>query len=194
MTYCPIDLTTRAIIGAPGPLPPELVGLADTALADLSWVGEPLSETYAGTGFWPVERRTPAFDPATHRLSDETDAQPDAERPVVIATPKVVALTPEELTAVAEALIAAVGAAVQAHLDATARQRRYDGILSACTYATSAVPKFAAEGQAAVAWRDAVWARCDELLAEVQSGTRDPLTPAEVVAELPPLVWPDTPA
>ena len=54
MTYCKIDLTTRAILGGPGPLPSELVGLDDAALSDLSWVGYPLSETCAGIGFWPV--------------------------------------------------------------------------------------------------------------------------------------------
>ncbi|MBP2315298.1 hypothetical protein [Azospirillum soli] len=114
-------------------------------------------------------------------------------------------LTPEQVTdlnaniaakerAAAEALIAAIGTAVQAHLDAEARTRRYDGILSACTYATSTVPTFQAEGQACVAWRDAVWAKCHELLAEVQSGKRAPLTPAEVVALLPAPEWPNTPS
>ena len=36
-------------------------------------------------------------------------------------------------------------ARIQARLDDWARTRGYDGILSACTYATSAVAKFAAE-------------------------------------------------
>ena len=112
-------------------------------------------------------------------------------------------LTPEQLSdlnariaaedrAAVEALVAAVGTAVQAHLDAEARTRRYDGILSACTYATSTVPSFRVEGETCVAWRDAVWAKCHELLAEVQSGKRKPLTPAEVVALLPAPEWPNT--
>jgi hypothetical protein len=80
--------------------------------------------------------------------------------------------------------------AVQAHLDAEARTRNYDGILSACTYATSTVPKFKAEGQACVDWRDAVWSQCYTLLAQVQSGATPPPTVEALVASLPPMAWP----
>ena len=55
---------------------------------------------------------------------------------------------------ITEAIVAYV-AAVQVRLDDFARTRNYDGILSAATYATSTVSKFAAEGQCAVALRDA---------------------------------------
>ncbi len=81
--------------------------------------------------------------------------------------------------------------AVQAQLDAFARTRNYDGILSACTYATSSIPKFAAEGQYAVDIRDAVWATLYTLMAEVEAETRTmPDTVAEVVALLPTPTWP----
>lgn len=79
---------------------------------------------------------------------------------------------------------------VQGHLDGKARKRNYDGILSACTYATSTVPKFAAEGQACVAWRDQVWSACYHILDEVQSGARSAPSIAELLAELPEMVWP----
>jgi len=82
-------------------------------------------------------------------------------------------------------------AAVQRHLDATARKRLYDGILSLCSYATSTDPKFGAEGQAGVAWRDAVWSACYAIMAEVQAGTRPIPTEAELLAELPAFTWPD---
>ena len=79
--------------------------------------------------------------------------------------------------------------AVQAHLDKTAQERRYDNILSLCTYATSPNPKFAAEGQAGVAWRDAVWTKCYAVLADVNAGMRSIPTSGDLVAELPDMVW-----
>lgn len=90
-----------------------------------------------------------------------------------------------------EQLKAAFVAAIQQRLDDFARTRNYDGILSACTYATSTVPKFAAEGQAAVNLRDATWAAAYEILAEVQAGTRPmPASLADIEADLPALGWP----
>ena len=80
--------------------------------------------------------------------------------------------------------------AVQSHLDATARTRNYDGILSACSYATSTNLPFSVEGQACVAWRDAVWLYCYQQLALVQAGTRTiPATTAAFIAELPVISW-----
>lgn len=57
-----------------------------------------------------------------------------------------------------EQIIAAFTAAIQERLDAFAQTRAYDGILSACSYVASSVPKFAAEGAYCVAARDATWA------------------------------------
>ncbi|MFA5386812.1 MAG: hypothetical protein WC322_00235 [Candidatus Paceibacterota bacterium] len=84
----------------------------------------------------------------------------------------------------------AVQQAVQQRLDDFAQTRGYDGILSAATYVTSTVPKFAAEGQYAVGVRDATWAACYQIMADVQSGVRPLPTVSEVLAELPPLEWP----
>lgn len=82
-------------------------------------------------------------------------------------------------------------AAVQALLDAKAREREYDGILSATTYATSTLPRFQAEGQACVAWRDAVWSRCYELMEQVDAGTLAQPTIEELLAMLPAMEWPE---
>lgn len=87
-------------------------------------------------------------------------------------------------------IIATYTAAIQKRLDDFARTRNYDGILSAATYATSATPKFAAEGQYAVEARDATWAKGGEILAAVEAGTRPLPTLEALAAELPALAWP----
>lgn len=88
-----------------------------------------------------------------------------------------------------EQVVATYTASVQQRLDDFARTRGYDGILSACTYATSTVPKFAAEGQDAVNARDTTWASCYAILADVQSGARPMPTLSDLTLELPVLAW-----
>lgn len=91
----------------------------------------------------------------------------------------------------AEQIVAQYTAAVQKHLDDFARTRGYDDIMSAATYATSTNPKFAAEGQYCVEARDATWAKCYEVLAAVEAGSRPVPTLDELFAELPVLTWPN---
>lgn len=97
---------------------------------------------------------------------------------------KLEALTTEEIQAI-------LVNAIQQHLDATAQARAYDGILSLCTYASSPSPKFAAEGQAGVEWRDACWTKGYQILAGCQAGTRPIPTPEALIAELPAMSWPE---
>lgn len=99
--------------------------------------------------------------------------------------------TAEELAAEALALQQEIVQATQARLDDFARTRSYDGILSACTYATSSVPKFQAEGQYCVVARDETWATLYTILAEVEAGVYPmPTSFADIEPELPALVWP----
>lgn len=94
-------------------------------------------------------------------------------------------LTPDQLQA-------EFTAAIQRRLDAFAQTRGYDGILSACTYATDPNPRFAAEGQRAVDLRSQTWAKGYEILADVQAGTRSmPASLADIEPELPALAWPN---
>jgi len=95
--------------------------------------------------------------------------------------------------AIAQAQLASFTADVQRHLDSTARARGYDGILSLCSYAASDQPRFGAEGKAGVAWRDAVWAACIEIVDTVRSGQRQVPTLSELIAELPAIAWPAQP-
>lgn len=89
-----------------------------------------------------------------------------------------------------EQIIAQYTYGVQQHLDTFAQTRNYDGILSVASYSTSTVPKFAAEGQYAVEARDATWAKCYEIMAAVEAGSRPMPTLDELLSELPKLVWP----
>ena len=86
--------------------------------------------------------------------------------------------------------IALLTIAVQEHLDAWARARGYDSILSACSYAASTDARFGPEGRAAVAARDAMWAACYLILAAVEAGTHEIPTEESLIAALPPLAWP----
>lgn len=101
--------------------------------------------------------------------------------------------TVEELAAQALAeknrIITTLVSAVQNHLDATAKTRNYDGILSLCSYATSLNPIFGVEGQAGVVWRDACWAHCYQVMADVEAELRTIPTTSELIAELPVFTW-----
>ncbi len=81
--------------------------------------------------------------------------------------------------------------AIQAHLDSFARTRNYDGIMSATTYATSTLPRFQAEGRYAIEARDMTWTAGYAVMDDVLAGKRPMPTINEVLAELPPLVWPE---
>jgi hypothetical protein len=80
---------------------------------------------------------------------------------------------------------------VQDRLDSFARSKGYDGILSACTYATSSIVKFKVEGQYCVDSRDRTWGALYQILAEVQSGNR-PIHESyqDIEKDLPVLAWP----
>jgi hypothetical protein len=95
-----------------------------------------------------------------------------------------VVANPPPLPPTADEIAAALESAVQGHLDATARGRRYDNIVSACSYA-GAANRFQAESIAFIEWRAAVWDHCYAALDAVQAGTRTIPTADELLAELP---------
>ncbi len=92
-------------------------------------------------------------------------------------------------------IAARIVVATQARLDAFARTRGYDNIMSACTYCASTDPVFAADGAHCVAARDATWRRLWSLLADVQAGAMPaPSCFADIEASLPALAWPSVAA
>lgn len=84
-------------------------------------------------------------------------------------------------------------AAIRAHVDATAQTRDYDNAVSCASYVNSTNPQWAAEAQAFVAWRDAVWSYVFAELAKVENGQRPQPAIEEFVGELTaavPMEWP----
>lgn len=81
---------------------------------------------------------------------------------------------------------------VQSMLDAKAREHNYDNIQAACTYTTSRNPKYAAEAQACVEWRDAVWAKYYELQNKIRIGVIPVPAEEELLDSLPQMQWPET--
>jgi hypothetical protein len=135
----------------------------------------------------------PAYDTLTQSLHEGDPVLAEDGR--YKQTWDITALSSEQVAAnqqaATQAFIASVTVATQARLDDFARTRNYDGILSACTYASSPSPKFSGEGQYCVNVRDATWATLYALMAQVQGGQRSmPATVADVLAELPVPVWP----
>lgn len=81
---------------------------------------------------------------------------------------------------------------VQDRLDTFAKTRNYDSIMSACTYATDPISKFAKEGQYCVSVRSMTWLTLYQFMDRVESGeTPMPSSAEDVIAILPPLVWPE---
>jgi hypothetical protein len=115
-------------------------------------------------------------------LTEIPDPVPVVPEPVIPTPPP--PPTPEQIQA-------SVVFQTQQRLDMFARTRNYDGILSACTYATSAVPRFKSDADYCVAQRDATWAALYEFMAEVQAGTKPfPSGFVDIEPLLPVLSWP----
>jgi hypothetical protein len=103
------------------------------------------------------------------RLGDDLQFEPGPPPP-----------TPEQMQA-------GYTAAIEAHVEATARARGYTSAVSCATYAASTIPAWQAEGAAFVAWRDDVWTAALAMLAAVQAGGAIPESP---IAGLPEMEWP----
>ncbi len=129
----------------------------------------------------------PPYDQATHRPIDAFDEESDGAGGVQLVQ-RTEPIPPEEIAATIKRQVAD---AVQRHLDAAVSERNYSSAAAAVSYVGDPNPQWDAEGRAVLAWRSAVWMACFAALDAVLAGERPPLTPDEMVAELPPLVWPE---
>lgn len=87
--------------------------------------------------------------------------------------------------------IYAIQTNVQGLLDSKAAERNYDNIFTALTYIESKNPKFKAEAEALRDWRDKMWTKCYEYLADVEAGKiKIPNNWDEVIPYLPSFTWP----
>lgn len=131
---------------------------------------------------------TPSYDSTTHRVAEVTPTFVDGKW---VVTYDLIPLSASELEQVALAVQSTVTAQAQLRMDTFARTRFYDSMLSACSYATSTVPRLKAEGQYCVEARDATWEILYGILGEVVAGTRPvPRSLADIESELPVLAWP----
>lgn len=86
--YQMVRLSDLTAIGEAGALPPEVLGLADADLADLSWADPALE--LAGFGYWPLKVTLPEFDARTHQLGPLGPVTLDGEEKVALAEYSVV--------------------------------------------------------------------------------------------------------
>lgn len=115
----------------------------------------------------------------------------DAETGETVERP----MTPEEIAEI-EAISAPTPTitdyenAIQNLVDTTAREKQFRDGVTLASYTASTKPKWAAEAQAFVAWRDNVWFYAYGELAKVQAGQRPQPTVDQFLAEIAPIAWP----
>ncbi|MDP9854491.1 hypothetical protein [Agrobacterium tumefaciens] len=80
--------------------------------------------------------------------------------------------------------------AIQDLVDSTARERQFRDGVTLASYIGSTKPKWAAEAQAFVAWRDNVWTYAYGELAKVQAGQRQQPTVEQFLGEIARIAWP----
>ena len=141
---------------------------------------------YALKGLYPVVGTKPTITD-TQRTSGPVHVWDDSAN-IINLVWTISDIPTEELAA---KLQKEVTQATQKRLDDFAQTKTYDSILSACTYATSAIARLQAEGQYCVTARDNTWETLYTILAEVESGARPmPTGYGEIEPELPVLSWP----
>ena len=81
--------------------------------------------------------------------------------------------------------------AVQNLLDSKAREKNYDNGFAIASYALSTNDIFRSEAARFIAWRDAVWGKCYQILDAYKAGEIEMPRVENVLAVLPELEWDD---
>ena len=81
--------------------------------------------------------------------------------------------------------------AVQAVLDRKAKEKNYDNGFAVASYALSTNDTFRSDAGKFIAWRDAVWAKCYQILDAYKAGEIEMPSVENVIAVLPELEWDD---
>ena len=168
---------------------PYSVRQLKTDNANVSFPNQTSEELLAEWGVYSVTiAEDPTYDKVTHKIV--VDSTPSLVDGVWTINKTVVEMTAEEKELYKQKIIQSYSEAVQEHLDTEAQTKLYDNIMSACSYA-SGTGTYAAEGQAALTWRIAVWEYVEQVLADVEAETRTLPTVPELIAELPVMTWPN---
>lgn len=141
-------------------------------------------------GVYPVTPTTPpGYDPITQTLHEDIPIQIDGQW---VQVWEVRAASAEEIAQRQQAIKDQITVDVQARLDAFAKTRGYDNIVSACSYATSQHAKYGPEGRYCVTAREETWDVLFQIEADVIAGTRPmPTGYEDIEADLPVLAWPE---
>jgi hypothetical protein len=145
----------------------------------------------------PFELVQPQFQPEYNSMTHTVvERAPQNTAIGFIQTWEVIELSLEEKQQkqkeMTDALIKETIGHTQAVLDSFAQTRNYAGIMSACTYTNSIIPKFRVEAEYCCYIRDITWAKLYELFDQYSSGAKPmPASYLDVVAELPVRQWPE---
>lgn len=156
---------------------------------DTSFPAQPTLASLAEWGVFPVvQTQPPDAHPLTQTVVEDTPIQVDG---VWVQVWELRAASAQEIAKRQESIRARITDQVQRRLDEFAMTRGYDGIVSACSYATSQHPKYGPEGRYCVTTREDTWDVLFQIEADVMAGLRPiPLSYDEIEPELPVLVWP----
>lgn len=154
-----------------------------------SFPAQPTQASLAEWGVFPVvQTQIPASNPLTQTVVEDTPIQIDG---VWVQVWEVRSASSQEIADRKQAIKARITDQVQQRLDEFAMTRGYDGIISACSYATSQHPKYGPEGRYCVSAREDTWDVLFTIESEVIAGTRPmPMSYAEIEQDLPVLAWP----
>lgn len=173
MTYAIVDLKSKDTVRRVGALPVQQT-LPDGGLAQFDQVGDERPEHAPVYRLVAVEEATPRPDYPVVEVASEREFKDGKEVITKTYAPDLSAFT----------------AAIEDHIEATARARQYSSAVSCASYLSDPNPAWSAEAQAFIAWRSSVWAKVFEMLGAVQGGSKAVPTIPDMIAELPAMEWP----